>query len=390
MILHRALPAAAAALIAIPLSFGSVSAAEESRDGYGELLDGKIRETPVERALTNLISNPVVMSAAEHARAQGRMHLLAYIRKPGPLSVSDRDALYRGSANRSAPRAPDDADLKASVAAYIAARDLEPSNLRTRSALAFALDRSGRLPEARAELRFAAQSGLQRARKAKASGKPLDAETAIVLTEVTEHLEEIQQTREDRRVLEEVDQVPVTVGTIIVSRVTPIMVPLVDGLEASDHIDLGSNVKFDFTGQGLAMKAGWLKPTAAWLVWDPAEREKITSGFQLFGSVTWVAHWDNGYRPLSVLDNNADGKVEGTELAGLSVWTDLNQNGRSDRGEVKTLAEAGIVALGYDYFEKAPGLWESRSGVTFADGTVRSTYDWTFEAPSVALRTARR
>ena len=45
---------------------------------------------------------------------------------------------------------------------------------------------------------------------------------------------------------------------------------------------------------------------------------------------------------LQAMDANKDGKLSGTELAGLQVWTDSNENGTLDAGELKTLAAAGI------------------------------------------------
>ena len=53
---------------------------------------------------------------------------------------------------------------------------------------------------------------------------------------------------------------------------------------------------------------------------------------------------------LQALDTNHDGKLSGTELAGLQVWTDSNENGTLDAGEIKTLDSAGINQVaGTDY-----------------------------------------
>lgn len=45
---------------------------------------------------------------------------------------------------------------------------------------------------------------------------------------------------------------------------------------------------------------------------------------------------------LTALDGNGDGKLAGTELSGLQVWYDTNQNGMQEAGEVQGLAQAGI------------------------------------------------
>lgn len=374
------------ALLATAIVTAATQAAAENdpRPGLSAHLDRKIREAPIARALANLQDSPATMTAAEQARARGRMRLLSYMRMPGAADLPDEAALWRDARDRKLPRMPDDPDLLEAVKSYTIARDLEPENLRTRSALAFALDRLGRTALARQELRFAADLALAKVRAAAAAGAPLEGEIAILVEELSAHLEQIAQSDE------ELDRAAELRGISVLSRievVTPILVPLVDGLEAGDHIDPASRVRFDFSGQGHAIRAGWIKPTAAWLVWDPASRQRITSGFQLFGSVTWVAHWDNGYRPLSLLDNDGDGVIRGAELTGLSLWTDANQNGRSDRGEVRTLAESGVTALSYAHGQIAPGVWEAPAGVTFSDGTTRPTYDWTFRSE---VKTAAR
>ncbi|MCP1573219.1 hypothetical protein J2S30_001598 [Herbaspirillum rubrisubalbicans] len=52
---------------------------------------------------------------------------------------------------------------------------------------------------------------------------------------------------------------------------------------------------------------------------------------------------------LAALDRNGDGKLSGAELNGLNAWTDANEDGRSDIGELTTLsaalARAGLSAI---------------------------------------------
>jgi len=146
-------------------------------------------------------------------------------------------------------------------------------------------------------------------------------------------------------------------------------------------VDRRSEVAFDFTGQGELLQLGWLNDNAAWLVWDPKERARVTSGFQLFGSVTWVASWDNGYLALGALDDDGDGRIAGDELRGLSLWHDANRNGASDIGEVKPVAAHKIVALDYAHMRASADAWVSETGVTFANGDTRPTYDWQLRRP---------
>jgi Ca2+-binding RTX toxin-like protein len=48
---------------------------------------------------------------------------------------------------------------------------------------------------------------------------------------------------------------------------------------------------------------------------------------------------------LAARDTNNDGQLTGAELNNMSAWTDLNQNGLLDAGELTTLANASITAL---------------------------------------------
>lgn len=141
-------------------------------------------------------------------------------------------------------------------------------------------------------------------------------------------------------------------------------------------INPGANVSFDFTGQGLPLRGDWITADAAWLVWDPRNTGKTTNGFQLFGSVTWLTPWDNGYLALAALDDNGDGKIAGGELKGLSLWRDENGDGISDKGEVKPVADWNIVALSHRHKRQSKHAWISETGVTFANGETRATYDW--------------
>lgn len=160
--------------------------------------------------------------------------------------------------------------------------------------------------------------------------------------------------------------------------VTPIAVPLRADLSAADLEDRSARVRFDADGTGLPQEWSWITPEAAWLVLDPRRSGRVVSGRQLFGGVTFWMFWDSGYEALAALDDNHDGQLTGKELEGLALWHDANGNGVSDPGEVKPLADYGIVALS-DRCERDVNhpdriVWSTR-GVTFRDGTTRPTYD---------------
>jgi hypothetical protein len=78
----------------------------------------------------------------------------------------------------------------------------------------------------------------------------------------------------------------------------------------------------------------------------------IDSGKELFGSATALAglenvHAANGFDALRLLDANQDGKINALDpqFANLKIWVDNNQDGISQAGEVKTLAEHHITSI---------------------------------------------
>ena len=103
----------------------------------------------------------------------------------------------------------------------------------------------------------------------------------------------------------------------------------------------------------------------------------MTSGLQLFGGVTYWCFWGTGYDALAALDDDGDGVLRGRELDGLALWHDANGNGVCDPGEVRPLAEWGIVALSCrgERVKDPDYIALSRGGVVFADGSKRTTYD---------------
>ena len=123
--------------------------------------------------------------------------------------------------------------------------------------------------------------------------------------------------------------------------VTPLVVPLDDDVALRDLIDPQARVLFDADGSGIPRPWSWIRPKAAWLVFDRNGQGRITSALQWFGSVTFWLFWHNGYEALRSLDDNGDGAVSGRELQGLAIWRDENANGVSEPGEVRPATSWG-------------------------------------------------
>jgi len=159
--------------------------------------------------------------------------------------------------------------------------------------------------------------------------------------------------------------------------VTPIVFPLDDSAPLEELLDPERSVTFDLAGDTRAERWPWVRPNAGILVWDPQRTGRITSGTQLFGSVTWSMFWRDGYAALAALDDDGDDRLSGKELRGLAVWQDRDTDGVSDPGEVQPLERLGVTAVSVRANGSHAGVPWNRQGLRFQDDTWRPTYDWT-------------
>jgi Ca2+-binding RTX toxin-like protein len=156
--------------------------------------------------------------------------------------------------------------------------------------------------------------------------------------------------------------------------------PLALDLDGDGFATIGnigeSTVRFDHDGNGVRNGTGWLAgDDDSWLVLDRDGDGLITRGAELFGIDTPLAGGGfarDGFEALAALDTNGDrvvdaydrayeawqiardadgdgviarGETGGARFADLRLWHDANGNGVSEPFELRTLAEAGIVAL---------------------------------------------
>lgn len=175
----------------------------------------------------------------------------------------------------------------------------------------------------------------------------------------------------------EIDQIAKVVADL---RGRPMAItPLIFSLNSKASLpDLLSDrrVGFDLDGFGAGRQWPWVRPDTCILVWDPNRTGRITSGRQLFGSVTWWMFWRNGYEPLDALDDNRDGVLSGAELKGIAVWRDANSNGIADPGEVVPAEDFGIVEIAVKP-HRVDGMLLRDGGIKLRDGTSLTTFDWT-------------
>ncbi|MFO0970553.1 MAG: hypothetical protein U0793_33835 [Gemmataceae bacterium] len=262
--------------------------------------------------------------------------------------------------------------LEAAIAEYRAALKIDPKLGPAQLGLAWTIEQSGEKKEAIAEYRKAIEAGWAMDKERKTG--PLGGH--FITVEGADYLIPLLDPKTDK---EEIDTLTERVAKLkkLPRPITPIAIPLEDGLSVTDILNTEARVRFDADGSGLKKRWTWLTPKAGWLVYDPTRRGKATSALQLFGNVSFWTFWDNGYQALALLDDNHDGELTGAELDKLAVWHDANGDGVCDPGEVRPLSDYGIVALSCRGVSQAHPDCPvyAPHGVRFADGRTRPTFD---------------
>jgi hypothetical protein len=160
------------------------------------------------------------------------------------------------------------------------------------------------------------------------------------------------------------------------STVSPLVLDLNgDGVQT---LAMAAGVRFDLDADGLADQAGWVAPTDGLLARDLNGDGRIDSGLELFGNATRLpdgAVAKNGFEALAALDANGDARIDALDAAyaQLLVWQDLNSDGLSDAGELRSLAQAGVQSIDLAYRSdqtswQQGNLIGERSSFTWADG----------------------
>ena len=182
--------------------------------------------------------------------------------------------------------------------------------------------------------------------------------------------------KDELKTVREVEKNVARLTKLPIGAITPIIFSLKDSSKMSDLLLNDFKVDYDLDGNGAAERRSWVKPDTAYLVWDPGNTGKITSGRQMFGSVTWRLLFDNGYNALDVLDDDRNAVLSGNELIGLSAWFDTNSNGISEPGEVVPITSLGIAEISTHFTGYDTGCTKNSAGIKTIDGTFLPTYDW--------------
>jgi tetratricopeptide (TPR) repeat protein len=371
----------------IPLLVAALLALVSAVPCHAKYARPQLANVPIERVLTNLADKAAAKPKDPELKFNlARAYAMAYASKTENVEVkaADNDALWFGYEPMNVPfTVKPTEDKKAeelakkrlaqAIETYEEALKLAPDDLVGKLGHAWCLDQAGQKDAAVDEYRKVVEEGWKKEGKLDRAGLGFRSLVAEAGNYLKPHLDPKRDADEIATLNERIKKIE-----SIPRPVTPIALPLEEGLTASDIEDRDARVRFDADGSGLAREWSWIKPNSGWLVYDKQHIGKIDSALQMFGNVTFWMFWQHGYEPLAALDNNNDGELRGAELTGLAIWRDANQNGISDEGEVQSLSHYGIVAVNCrcEIDSSHPERIEfSRAGVTFADGTTRPTYD---------------
>jgi Ca2+-binding RTX toxin-like protein len=170
-----------------------------------------------------------------------------------------------------------------------------------------------------------------------------------------------------------------------------------------DGIDLvvfgESNANFDWDGDGIRQQTAWVGPQDGFLTIDlaadgSAGADGVIDQRKEVAFTDWAAGTKSDLEGLRIaFDSNGDGVLDNRDerWGEFRIWQDLDQDGRTDAGELKTLAEWGIssISLTAGQGETSPRSDGSHVGATIdytrEDGTSGKGGDvsLTIEVPEI-------
>ncbi len=103
---------------------------------------------------------------------------------------------------------------------------------------------------------------------------------------------------------------------------------------------------FDMNGDGIADKTGWIEQGDALLALDRNGNGTI-DGIAEISFVGDKAGAKTDLEGLAAFDSNADGVLDGEDVRFVEfrLWRDGNSDGKTDAGELLSLAEAGVTSI---------------------------------------------
>lgn len=147
-----------------------------------------------------------------------------------------------------------------------------------------------------------------------------------------------------------------------------------EGIETIDIND--SQIYFDVDNDGFREQTGWISKNEAILAIDKNGNGKIDNQSEMFGSTD-----STGFEDLRAIDSNGDGIInsQDADFNKIRLWQDLNENGVTEEGELKTLTESGIQSIYTNSYKinaiDNNNIVTEKSTVQYTDGTTKDLYD---------------
>ena len=129
------------------------------------------------------------------------------------------------------------------------------------------------------------------------------------------------------------------------TNLTPFVPPVALDLNQDGHISY-AHTAVDVDGNGLTHTTAWTSREDGVLIWDKYHDGRVHDSTQ-YAFAQYLAGAKTDLEGLKAFDTNANGKLDKGDAIWneMRVWQDLNRNGVSDAGEVKTLAQWGIASI---------------------------------------------
>lgn len=118
-----------------------------------------------------------------------------------------------------------------------------------------------------------------------------------------------------------------------------------DGLETTG---IQNGVMFDIDGDGEKERTSFIAGDDGMIVLDKNNNSKIDDVTELFGDKSGAAH---GFDDLANYDDNDDQVINEADdiFEKLMIWRDINQNGMSEKNELKSASSYGIQEFQLSY-----------------------------------------